>query len=52
MTILRLSALSTFSSFISVTHFVNGKQFLNTTFVLASPPVAVTSPVARIYASE
>ena len=30
-------------------HFINGAQFLNATVVLASRPVAVMSPVARIY---
>ena len=38
----RLSASSTCSSFMRVMHFVNGAQYLNTTLVLASPPVAVT----------
>ena len=33
-------------------HFVNGTQFLNATLLLASLPVAVISPVTRIYASE
>ena len=33
-------------------HLVNGAQFLNATLVLVSPPVAVVSPITRIYASE
>ena len=32
--------------------FVNGAQFLNATLVLASPPIAVISPVTKIYASK
>ena len=40
------------SLFIWVTHFVNGAQFLDTTLVFSTPPVAVISPVAKIYASE
>ena len=35
-----------------VMHFLNGAQFLNLNLVLASPTVAVMSPVTRIYASE
>ena len=47
----RLSTVSTSLSFIRVTHLVNGVQFLNATLVFSSPPVAVISPVTRIYAS-
>ena len=35
-----------------VTHFVNGIQFLNPILVFKSPPVAIISPVTRIYASQ
>ena len=35
-----------------VIHLVNGAQFLNATWVLVFTPVAVISPVTRIYASE
>ena len=38
-----------FSSFIWVTHLVNGAQFLNAPLVLALPPVAVIYPVTGIY---
>ena len=48
----RLSAVSLCSSFIWVTHPVNGAQFLNATLVFAFPTVAAISPVTRIYASE
>ena len=47
----RLLAPSTCSSFIWVMHLVYGAQFLNTTLVLALPPVAVMSAVTRIYES-
>ena len=47
-----LSESSTCSSFIWVTHFVNGVHFLNATLVFSSPPVAIISPVTRIYTSE
>ena len=40
------------SSIMWVIYLVNGAQFLNANLVLASPPVAVMSPVTRIYASE
>ena len=33
-------------------HFVNGAQFLNATFVFASPPTTLLFPVTKIYASE
>ena len=39
------------SSFIWVTHFVNGAKILNATVVFASPPVAVIFAVTRVYAS-
>ena len=48
----RLSALSTCSSFMWLMHFENGAQFLNATLVLASPSIAVMSPVTRICATE
>ena len=48
----RLSAVSMCWSFIWIMHFVNGAQFLNTTLVFAPPPVAVISPVTKIYGSE
>ena len=32
-------------------HLVKRAQFLNATLVFASPPVAVISPVTKIYAS-
>ena len=38
--------------FISVVHFLNGAQFLNATFVFASPPVTLIFPVNKICASE
>ena len=38
-------------SFISVLHFSNGAQFLNTTCVAALLGVAVILPVTKIYAS-
>ena len=40
------------SSFICVIHFVNGAKFLNATLAFSLPPVAVISPVTRIYACE
>ena len=43
---------STKVSFISVLHFLNGAQFLNTTCVAALLGVAVIFPVTKIYASE
>ena len=46
------STSSICSSFVWVTHFVNGAQFLNAALVSASPFVAVISPVTTIYASE
>ena len=46
------SVSSTKVSFISVLHFLNGAQFLNATFVFASPPVTVIFPVTKIYASQ
>ena len=45
------SPLSTKVSFISALHSLNGAQFLNATFVFASPPVTLIFPV-KIYASE
>ena len=39
-------------SFMSVIHFSNGAQFLNTTCVAALLGVAVILPVTKIYASE
>ena len=39
-------------SFISVLHFSNVAQFLNTTCVAALLGLAVILPVAKIYASE
>ena len=39
-------------SFISVLHFSNGAQFLNTTCVAAVLGVAIILPVTKIYASE
>ena len=39
-------------SFISVLHFSNGAQFLNTTCVAALLGLAVILPVAKIHASE
>ena len=50
--ILICSALSTKISFISVLNSLNGAQFLNATFVFASPPVTVIFPVTKTYASE
>ena len=50
--ILICSAPSIKFSFISVMHFINGAQFLNATFVFASPPVTLIFPVSKIYASE
>ena len=47
-----LSVISISSLFTWVTHFVNGAKFLDTTLVFSTPPVAVISPVTRIYASE
>ena len=46
------SVSSTKVSFISVLHFSNCAQFLNTTCVAASLGVAVILPVTKIYASE
>ena len=46
-----VSVLKIFDLF-QVTHFVNGVQFLNVTLVFALPPVALISPVTRIYAFE
>ena len=45
------TASSTKVSFISVLHFLNGVQFLNATFVLLSPPVALIVHVSKICAS-
>ena len=45
-------AVTMCSSIIWVTHFLNGAQFLNATLVFGLPPVAVISPVIRIFASE
>ena len=39
-------------SLISVLQSLNGAQFLNATFVFASPPVTVIFPVTKTYASE
>ena len=39
-------------SFISVLHFSNGAQFLNTTYAAALLGVAVILPVTKMYASE
>ena len=39
-------------SFISVLHFPNGAQSLNTTYVAALLDVAVILPVTKMYASE
>ena len=39
-------------SFISVLHFLNGAQFVNTTCVTTSLGVAVIFPLTKIYASE
>ena len=39
-------------SFISVLHFSNGAQFLNTTCVAALLGVAAIFPVTKMYASE
>ena len=39
-------------SFISVLHFSNGAQFLDTTCVAALLGVAVILPVTKLYASE
>ena len=36
----------------SITHLVNKAQFLNATLIFSSPPVAVVSPVTKIYAFE
>ena len=38
--------------FISVLHFSNGAQFLNTTWVAALLGVAVIFPVSKMYVSE
>ena len=46
-----VSVLKIFDLF-QVTHFVNGVQFLNVTLAFALPPVALISPVTRIYAFE
>ena len=46
------SVSSTKVSFISVRHFSNGPQFLNTTYVAALLGIAVIFPVTKIYASE
>ena len=46
------SVLSTNVSFISVLNSLNGAQFLNATFVFASPPVTVKFLVTKTYASE
>ena len=43
---------STKVSFISVLHFSNGAQFLNTTCLAALLGVAVIFLIAKIYASE
>ena len=49
----RLSAVSSMcSSFMWVTHLVNGAQFLNATLIFASPPVVLISPITKIYASK
>ena len=47
----KVSAVSTCSSFICVTHLVKGPQFLNAT-VSAATAQNFLSPVTRIYASE
>ena len=39
-------------SFISILHFSNGAQFLNTTCATALLGVAVILPVTKMYASE
>ena len=39
-------------SFISVLHFSNGAQFLNTTCVAALLGVAVILPATKMYASD
>ena len=52
ITISRLSAPLTCSSFMWVMHFLNRAQVLNTTLLWASPPAAVMSPVSRIYGYE
>ena len=39
-------------SLVSILHFSYGAQFLNATFVSALPPVTVTPPVTKTYASE
>ena len=46
------SAVSTFSSFICVTHLVKGAQSLNVTLVFAATPATFIYPVTRIYASH
>ena len=46
------AAVSMCSSFIWVTHLVNGAQFLNATSAFSILPVTVIYPVRRIYASE
>ena len=50
--ILRFSAASTCSSFISVTHLANGAKCLNSTIVSALPPLAVLFLLIRTYAPE
>ena len=45
-------ASSTKFSFISVLHFSNGAQYLNTTCVAALLGVALIFPVTKIYASK
>ena len=48
----RFSTVSMCSTFIWVTHLVNGAQFFNVTLVFVLPPVAVIFPVTRINPSE
>ena len=44
--------VSTCSSFIRVTHLINGAKFLNATLAFTPISVAFISPVTRIYVSE
>ena len=48
----KFSAVSTFSSFICVTHLVKGAQSLNVTLVFAATPATFIYPVTGIYASH